>query len=71
MTLDEVKIYSDNEIKRVSNDGRNKTYIMNLSIDETNENITESLTRYFHSKQISIDVHKCNVRNQYDLMFWW
>jgi hypothetical protein len=71
MTLDEVKIYSDDEIKRVSSDGRNKTYIMNLSIDETSENITENLTKYYNSKQISIDVHKCNVRNQYDLMLWW
>ena len=62
----------NDEIKKVKDDGRNKLYMMNLNIEDASDgNIPEILTRYYHNKLISIDVHKCNIRNQYDLMFWW
>jgi hypothetical protein len=62
----------NNEIQRVKDDGRNKLYMMNLNIeDDIGGDIVEILTKYYHSKLISIDVHRCKVRNQYDLMFWW
>ena len=62
----------DNEIQKVKDDGRNKLYMMNLNIeDDIGGDIVDILTKYYHGKLISIDVHRCNVRNQYDLMFWW
>ena len=71
MTIDEAKLYLDNEIKHVSDDGRNKLYIMNLYIDESIGNVVEIITKYLNNKQISVDVHKCNVRNSFELVIWW
>jgi hypothetical protein len=71
MTLDEAKTYIDNEIKQVSNNGRYKTYVMNLPIDNDGRNIIEFITNYLHSKQISIDMHLCGITNTYDLLIWW
>jgi hypothetical protein len=72
MNIDEAKLYLDNEIKRVSDDGRSKLYMMSLSIeDDIGGDITDILTRYYNQKSVSIDVHRCNFRNQWDLILWW
>jgi hypothetical protein len=71
MTLDEAKLYLDNEINQISNNGRTKTYIMNLAIDNNEGNVIESITKYLNSKQIAVDIHLCKVRNTFDLIIWW
>ena len=69
MKIDEVKIYLDNEINRLSLIGINKLYANDIDICE--ENIADILTKYYNSKQISIEVKKCIVQNNWDLMLWW
>jgi hypothetical protein len=60
------------EAIRAKDIGRNKIYMMNLSIeDASGGDVIELLTKYFNNKNVAIDIHKCNVRNQYDIILFW
>lgn len=64
--------FLNNEIQRIKDDGRSKLYMMNLNIeDDIGGDIIDILTKYYNQKLISIDIHRCKVRNQYDIILFW
>jgi hypothetical protein len=69
MTLEEIENQLNKEIERLSNIGIHKLYANDKDI--IGEGIAEILTMYFNNKGISIEIKKCVVQNNWDLMLWW